>query len=135
MAGDRPHLAVDNTADPEEAAPSDGNGGNGTRLRSDFHQLELSMERLRADVVSEVSSAKVGDARLETKIAEAKVTIIVAILIMMGAATTIAVAVTTWKPWEATISVEEVLPSVPKEAPAATSQTEPASTTPAEDGG
>ena len=95
MPGEKPRLAVDNTDDPDKADPTNGNGKNGSKLRSDFHQLELGMERLRADVVSEVANNRVNAvglgadlkteaAHLSAKIAEAKVSIITVFLIALG---------------------------------------------------
>ncbi len=91
MAEQGPHLAVDNTPDPEESGPTNGNGGNGDKLRSDFHRLELGMERLRSDVVTNLAGHKLDTADLKldtaalgTKLAEAKVSIITIILIAIG---------------------------------------------------
>ena len=88
MAEQGPHLAVDNTPDPEEAGPTNGNGENGGKLRSDFHQLELGMERLRSDVVTHLAGHKLDTADLSTKIAEAKVSIITIILCAIGVSVT-----------------------------------------------
>ena len=86
MAGEGPHLAVDNTPDPEESGPTNGSGENGRKLRSDFHQLELGMERLRSDVVTNLAAHKIDNADISAKIAEAKVSIITIILIAIGVA-------------------------------------------------
>ena len=88
MTGPGPKLAVDNTSDPKAPDPPNGNGG---KLRSDFHHLELGMERLRADVISQVSEGKVDNAVLRSDIAnlgksvaESKYMIAFYILISIG---------------------------------------------------
>ena len=131
MVGEEAQSAAED--DPTRPDPRNGNGENGARLRSEFHQLELSMERLRADIVSEASGLKAEFHRSRRYMAERQVVTVTFLMIAVGAA--IGAATFIWSPTSepppATSAVEQPA-TLTTPADTSSSSPEPQTQTPTE---